>query len=193
MKKKILAIAVIVLCLSLLTGGTLAYFTTMDTATNVIVAGGLDVSIVEQQLVDGELLPYPEQPIEILPGTSVSKIVSTLSLEAPGWIRMNYTVTVLDPQGDQMDVSEEVLRSLILIEPDAALWTLRDGWWYYAEPVGAGESTEPLFEQVSFSPEMGNAYQRCTILIHVTAQAVQQVHNGESALEAAGWPELPQE
>ena len=46
-----------------------------------------------------------------------------------------------------------------------------------------------LFEQVSFvGTKMGNEYQLCTVVIDVTVQAVQMANNGESVLEAIGWP-----
>ena len=59
MKKKVLYIAIVVICLALITGGTYAYFTTSDTARNVITSGGIEVKVVEQQLVNGTLQPYP--------------------------------------------------------------------------------------------------------------------------------------
>ena len=36
---------------------------------------------------------------------------------------------------------------------------------------------------------MGNEYQRCKVIVDVTAQAVQHVNNGGTVLDAAGWPE----
>ena len=41
MKKRIFALAVVIICLSVLTGTTLAYFTTADTARNVVTSGGV--------------------------------------------------------------------------------------------------------------------------------------------------------
>ena len=124
MKKKILLISAIVLCIAILSGGTLAYFTTSDTARNVITSGGVEVKVIEQQLVDGELQDYPSEPIPVMPAATVSKIVSVQSIEAPVWVRMNYTVTVFDPNGEEMDVSAEELAKVIAIAPDSENWTL---------------------------------------------------------------------
>jgi predicted ribosomally synthesized peptide with SipW-like signal peptide len=191
MKKKIIYIAAIISCLSIITGGTFAYFTGEATARNVITAGSVEVSVVEQQLTDGTLQPYPEQPIPVMPGTVVSKIVSAQSEAQKAWVRMACTISIYDAAGEKMEISEAELNSMILITPDETSWTLRDGWWYCTEPVGHGEITPPLFESVAFSgPGIGNEYQNCTVIIDVTAQAVQQAHNGQTVLDAVGWPEI---
>ena len=189
MKKKILYIAAIIICLSLITGGTYAYFTTSDTARNVITAGGVKVKVVEQQLVNGALQPYPSQPIPVMPATTVSKIVSVQSTEQAAWVRMNYTLTVYDADGKEMEISADELAKVIVIEPDTANWTHKDGWWYYNSALNAGETTKTLFETVAFSgPAMDNKYQMCTVMIDVNAQAVQQANNGTAVMEATGWP-----
>lgn len=188
MKKKILYIAAIVICLSLITGGTYAYFTTSDTARNVITSGGIEVKVVEQQLVNGTLQPYPSQPIPVMPATTVSKIVSVQSTEQAAWVRMNYTLTVFDADGNKMDIPADELAQVIVIVPKTTDWTQKDGWWYYNTAIASGETTTPLFEEVVFSgPNMDNKYQSSTVVINVTAQAVQQANNG--ATEALVWPE----
>ena len=190
MKKKILYIAAIVICLSLITGGTYAYFTTSDTARNVITSGGIEVNVVEQQLVNGTLQPYLGQPIPVMPATTVSKIVSVHNTEQVAWVRMNYTLTVYDADGKKMDIPADELTKVIVIAPDATNWTQKDGWWYYNTAIASGETTKPLFEEVVFSgPYMDNKYQLCTMVIDVTAQAVQQANNGSVVLDALGWPE----
>lgn len=189
MKKKLLFIAAIVICLSLITGGTYAYYTTSDTARNVITSGSIDVNVVEQQLVNGTLQPYPSQPIPVMPATTVSKIVSARSTEQAAWVRMNYTVTVYDADDKVLEVPAEELNRVIGIAPDTTNWTQKDGWWYYNTAIKSGETTKPLFEEVVFSgPYMDNKYQLCTVVIDVTAQAVQQANNGKTVLEALGWP-----
>lgn len=190
MKKKILYVAVIAICLSLVAGGSLAYFTAEDTARNVITSDGIDIAIEEWQETPNGLIPYPDQPIDVMPGSTVSKIVFVTNLDATAWIRARYTVIMLDPNGEQMQLSDEELSKLVIIEPDAESWTLKDGWWYYTGSLGTDEQTEPLFAQVRFAgAEMGNEYQNCKVIVDVTAQAVQHVNNGETVLDAAGWPE----
>lgn len=189
MKKKSFYIALIIICLSLVTTSTWAYFTTSDAVRNVITAGGVDVSVEEFRLVNGKLEPYPNEPITVMPATVVSKVVTVRCNEQPAWVRANYTVTFLDAEGEKMDLPEEELNKVIRIAPDSNNWTWKDGWWYCNEALNTGKSTKPLFHTVSFSGiHMGNEYQQCKILVDVYTQAVQKAHNGETVMEALGWP-----
>lgn len=190
MKRKLLFIAAALIALALIAGGTLAYFTAEDTARNVITSGVVAVELIEQQrTADGTLAPYPTERIPMMPGQSVSKIVTVRSDEQPAYIRARYTIAVLDAGGEPMEVSAEQLAQVVTIAPDTEQWTLRDGWWYCDTAVGGGESTPALFESVDFSgPNMGNEYQGASITVDVTVQAVQAANNGATALEANGWP-----
>lgn len=190
MKKRIFALAVVMSCLSILASTTLAYFTDIGTARNVITSGGVGIEVVEQQLVNGTLQPYPSQPIPVMPAATVSKIVSVRSTGQAAWVRVNYTLTVYDADGKEMEIPADELNRVIVITPDSSNWTLKDGWWYYTDAVKAGDMTKPLFDEVVFSgPDMDNKYQSCTVVIDVTAQAVQQANNGSTVMEALGWPE----
>ena len=50
------------------------------------------------------------------------------------------------------------------------------------------KATEILFDTVHFAPEMGNEYQNCTANIIISAQAVQTANNGDTVMDAKGWP-----
>ena len=190
MKKRMLALAVLVICLSILASTTFAYFTDIGTARNVITSGAVEIQVVEQQLVDGTLQPYPNQPIPVMPATAASKIVSVQSTEQAAWVRMNYVITIYDAEDKKMQISADKLKNMVVIDPDSKNWTEKDGWWYYSTALKSGEKSSPLFERVYFSGvDMGNEYQGCTVVIDVTAQAVQQANNGSTVMEAAGWPE----
>ena len=191
MKKKIFAAAIAVICFAVMTSSTLAYFTTSGIARNVITSDGIDIELVEQQLVNGDLTAYPDDEVMVLPGRTVSKIVSVNNLDREAWIRVGYTVVFKDANGTELTLSEDEKNALISINSDTQNWTEQDGWWYYNSPVDTDEGTTALFSEVTFSgPNMGNEYQQCSATIKVIAQAVQTIHNGETVLEAAGWPEL---
>ena len=190
MKKRIFALAVVLICLSVLASTTIAYFTDTDIARNVITSSGIDIHIIEQQLVDGKLVDYPNEPIPVMPASAVSKIVSVQNTDEPAWVRMNYTLTVCDAEGKEMDIPADELAKVIGIIPDTTNWIMKDGWWYYNTAVKSGETTYPLFEEVVFSgPYMDNKYQNCTVVIDVEAQAVQTANNGVTVWDALGWPE----
>lgn len=190
MKKRMFALAVVLICLSVLASTTIAYFTDTDIARNVITSSGIDIQIIEQQLADGKLMDYSNDPIPVMPASTVSKIVTVQNTDEPAWIRVIYTVTVCGAEGKAMDIPAEELEKVIGISPDTTNWTMKDGWWYYNTAVKTGEITQPLFEEVVFSgPYMDNKYQNCTVMIDIDAQAVQTANNGETVWEALGWPE----
>lgn len=188
MKKRIFALTVVIICLSILTGTTLAYFTTSDTARNVITSAGVDIIIVEQQKVGDELTGYPTDPVPVIPGKEVSKIVSIQSLEKEVWIRAEFEAVFYAADGSVMDVDPDEVLSIVMSENSG--WSYKDGWWYYAEPIGGGEYTDSLFEVLRFAgPEMGNEFQGSKVKVFVNAQAVQYANNGSTVFEANGWSE----
>lgn len=189
MKRKVLFIAAALIALSLIAGGTFAFFTVEDTARNVVTSGGVSVTLLEQRRVEAGLEPYPNAPIAVMPSTTVSKIVSVRGEDEAAWVRARYTVTIYDAHGEPMPLPPEEIERVVVIEPDGKAWSWRDGWWYCAEAVTRGEETAPLFETVTFSGEnMGNEFQSATVTVDVQIQAVQRANNGGSVLEAVGWP-----
>ena len=77
MKKKILLVTAVVICLAIAATGTLAYFTAEDMAHNVITSGGVNIELVEKTKgEDGTLVDFPDEGVKgVMPGTDVSKIV----------------------------------------------------------------------------------------------------------------------
>ena len=190
MKKKLLLLASVAICAAILASGTLAYFTAEDEVHNVITSGAVDIQIEEWQDKIGN--PYPDDPIDVMPGVTVSKITTIKNLEADAYIRAKFEVVITRADGSVMELSPETLASIITLTMNGEDWLRKDGdgvWWYYDAPVAPGASTEPFFTEVVFDgPNMTNEYQNCTVEVIVKAQAVQTANNGTSALEAAGWP-----
>ena len=184
MKKKIFAVAVIVICLALLASGTLAYFTTDAIARNVITTGYVDIDLIEKQIDDdGTEVDFPQEAITgIMPGSTVSKIVSVKNTGAQSWIRVYVEKIVTAADGSPLP------GDLITFTVDETKWLLKDGYYYHLMPVATEASTEILFDEVYFAPTMGNEYQNCKTEIIVYAQAVQTANNGTTVEEAAGWP-----
>lgn len=189
MKKRIFALAVVLICLSILASTTLAYFTDTGTARNVITSDGIDIAIEEWQKTPAGLIPYPSQPITVMPGISVSKIVTVRNQDAQSFVRAKLVLTLKDATGKEMEIASETMEKIIHLTMNAQHWMEKDGWWYYGTVVNTGEATKPLMTGVSFDGfNITNEYQNCTLEIHVYAQAVQAANNGSNALEAAGWP-----
>ena len=194
MKKKLLILAMLVICATSIASGTLAYFTAEETAHNVITSSGVDIKIEEWQETYEGLIPYPkEKPIQVMPNTKVSKIVTVKNVDADSFIRVGYEIILKDNEGNVMNISPETLASIVSVSLNEEEWLRKEGddnWWYYNKNVSGGEVTEPLFTEVVFDgPNMTNEYQNCMVDVIVYAQAVQTANNGDSVMEAEGWPE----
>ena len=187
MRKKLIAGAVVAICLSLLAYSTSAYFTTEKTATNVITSGNIDIQLQETAMQDGEevLFEQSQERFKVMPSQTVSKIVRVKNNGAnAAYVRISIFKSIKlaeDVQGTP-DVS------LLELDFDSENWTAKDGYYYYNMPLEPGDTTEALFNSVTFSPSMGNMYQNSTAIIQVKAQATQVKNNGASVFEAAGWP-----
>ena len=201
MKKKLLALAAIMICVSIVSLGTVAYFNAEQQAHNIITTGSIDIDLVEEMIVDGTKVPFEDQE-GVMPGESVSKIVTVKNTgEADAYIRVWVNTAISEP-GDP--ISNPLIKNLPLtitvdgeevdvltLDYNTEDWTKgEDGYWYYNKALKVGESTEALFENVSFHKLMGNVYQNSKALVDVTAEATQSANQkAEHPWEAKGWPE----
>lgn len=196
MKKKILILSAFVICLSILAAGTLAYYTSQETAHNVITSGGVTIELVEKTVSENgdTLVEFPQEGLTgIMPGMDASKIVSVKNLPqaSEAWIRVKVEMQITAANGEELPLSVEKGQEKVdIITFDLGKnWELNeDGWYYYTDRVPGGTETEKLFESVHFAKEMDNPYQGCTAKIIITAQAVQTANNGTKVSEAQGWP-----
>lgn len=187
MKRRLLAGAVIVICLSLLAYGTLAFFTAEGTARNVITSGEIDIELLEWA-DEEKTTPFPEDGVSgVMPGAEVTKIVEVKNTGSnDAYIRVKVEKQILLSEG----VEGEPDSGLMKLDFDETRWTLgEDGFYYYKDALKPGEVTEPLFASVTFDISMGNLYQNSTAKVDVTAYAVQADNNGSTVTEAKGWPE----
>ena len=72
MKRKLLLLSVLAICVATLAAGTLAYFSADGTARNVITTG--NVSIAVEEWADADKTQPFEDLTGIMPGTTVTKI-----------------------------------------------------------------------------------------------------------------------
>ena len=187
-KKRIVSLAVILLCLSIMGTGTLAYFTDSTTAHNVITTGNIDIKLIETR-ADGSTF---EDVIGVMPGTAVDKIVQVSNVGPnDAWVRVSVTKEItLNNEGRTKGDADKYLH----ITYNTDDWTKGDdGYYYYNKPLKAkgsdGDTTNPLFKEVLFDAAMGNEYQNSTAQVYVYAQATQVDNNGTTVFEAQGWPE----
>ena len=192
MKQKVILIAVLVVCVAILSAGTYAYYTEEATARNVITTGEVEILLREWQQTESGLVPYPTDPVAVMPGMTVSKIVTVTNQEAMAYARAKFEIRIVDAQGQPMEFTEEELAQYITFSGQSRTWVKKDqddGWWYYPTALYQDQFTDPLFSEVTFSgTALDNRFQGSTIYIDVTAQAVQAANNSLSALTADGWP-----
>lgn len=185
-KGKILVIsAVSVIALSAI-GATTAFFSTEDTARNVITTGNIKIDLFETALnSNGEHEPFKDR-LDVMPGETVSKnamVENTGGQEA--YIRVKVTTHIELTDGTQGDAS------LVSLNFNTEDWTEKDGYWYYNYPLSPDETTSPIFTRAEFSGKMNNDFQESKAIINVIAYGVQKANNGNSALTASGWGKDP--
>ena len=192
MKKKLFAIAALVVVLAMTATGTLAYFTAKTVAHNVITSGEIDIELVETMKTDKGEVAYPSDGVTgIMPGQDVSKIVNVKNVGSnDAWVRVKVTksVTATDGEGKKVTLPDDVLT---LKFDETKKWIDGgDGYYYYNAILTPDATTSvPLFTGVHFDGAgMGNAYQNARIEIDVQVYATQVANNGATVLEAKGWP-----
>ena len=72
-KLKLLMVALAAIVITWITQPTLAYYTMIGTATNVVTLGKIELAIHEKT-ADGQ--DFPAEGVYVIPGDSVSKIVT---------------------------------------------------------------------------------------------------------------------
>ena len=181
MKKKLLILSLAAICLAITAIGTLAYFTSEGTAHNVITTGGVDIAV--QEWADEARTEPFEDLTGVMPNTTVTKIAEIKNTGASdAWVRVKVEKNIkLQGEG----TPDTGLVELTLNTTD---WTEKDGYYYYKEALKPGEVTTPIFTAVTFKPDMGNEYQNATATVDVVAQAVQTANNGDTVMDAKGWP-----
>ncbi len=182
MKRKLLILSVLVICIASLTAGTVAFFTSEDKAHNVITTGSVEIAV--QEWAD-EAKQVPFADLEgVLPGAAVTKIAEVKNIGASeAWIRVRVEKS--------MQLGNELIpdSGVIGLNLNTEDWTVgQDGYLYYNEALKPGEVTAPIFTTVTFSAKMGNEYRDVKVNVDVEAEAVQTANNGTSAMNAQGWP-----
>ena len=190
MNKKILAVCLVVICLSITAGGTLSYLTSESVTNNVITTGNVKIELEEkQELTPGVETDFPAAGLSgAMPGDKISKIVRVKNTgTTPAWTRIDVKTTIKSGTTDLPTVLSNG-EDAVMITPLTGWTKGSDGYYYYENELAAGDRTPPLFREVKINPLMGNTYQECEISVLVSAHAVQSAHNGTTVSEAAGWP-----
>lgn len=181
MKRKLLILSALAICIAMLVTGTLAYFTAEGKAHNVITTGGVEIAV--QEWADEEKTKPFEDLTGIMPGMTVTKIAEIKNTGASdAWVRVKVEKNI-ELKGEGTPDT-----GLVELALNTAYWTEKDGYYYYTKALKPGEVTAPVFTSVTFNATMGNEYQNATATVDVFAQAVQTANNGATVMDAQGWP-----
>ena len=191
MKKKILALSMIIICIGIITSSTIAYFTFKGLAQNTITTGKVDVEIFEYIEEDDELISTPKGSNEIMPGMDFSKIIKVKNHDSLSYVRAKLIVVLKD--SDDYVIQEENINNYFDINLDInnTDWITQedDEWFYYNKPLDKEELSEPLFTTIKFNGDlMNNEYKNLIMEVKVEVEGVQAANNGANVLEANGWP-----
>ena len=182
MKRKLLILSVLAICVAMLAGGTLAFFTSEDKAHNVITTGGVEITL-QEWADEAKTTPFKDLT-GVMPNTTVTKIAEIKNTGASdAWVRVKVEKNI-KLQGDGTPDT-----GLVELKLNTVDWTEKDGYYYYNKILKPGEITAPVFTSVSFAADMGDEYQDAAATVDVFAQAVQIANNGDTVLTAQGWPQ----
>ena len=179
-KTSLILIALAAILATVLTQPSLAYYTTVGKATNVVTSGDIQLQIHEKT-ADGS--DFPAEGVYIIPGDIVSKQVSVENVCGhPFYLR----VKLVSGSTNRDLTAEECLK----MDIDTENWTMVDGFYYYNRPLQPGEITLPLFTQVEIvGDQVDRSHIGSTLSLTVNAYAVQSENNpAEHPWDAAGWP-----
>ena len=180
-KSKLMLIALAALLVTVLTQPSLAFYTTIGRATNVVTSGAIALQIHEKT-ADGS--DFPAEGVYVIPGDIVSKQVSIENVcDHPFYLRVKLVSGVTN-----QDLSIE---DCLKLDIDTISWTFVDGYYYFNYILQPGEYTTNLFTEVEIvGSKVDQSYIGSALTLTVKAFAVQSEHNpAEFPWEASGWPD----
>lgn len=203
-KKGALLISALALIAVIVVGGTLAYFTSQDTAQNVFTMGKVDGELTETSTANpGEGIKAGEKTEDgytynkVMPGDKLSKepVVSITNDSEPAYVRVRMSVNGTNNTTIPDAIKNRILSSECL-DIDTTNWVKgNDGAYYYqsilsntSNPVK--NTTEPVFKVVTFDgSKWGNELNGLSFTIDLTADIIQaenftpEISNGQ----IVGW------
>ena len=167
MKKKLVTGALIAAFGAVaITGGTLAYFTDTDDATNTFTVGNVDITLTEPNWEGTGSQDAPE----VYPGEALAKDPTVTNDGAnPCFVRIK--VTGLDSLGDAGRITYRTDYTDGKLGENWVLHT--DGYFYYNKVLAVDATTDALFDQIVMPTGLTNGDAETEHNVVVTAEAVQ--------------------
>ncbi len=184
-KRKILLLAAVLTMVAVLgIGGTLAYFTDTDDATNTFTVGNVEIDLTEPKWDEDGSGDAPD----VYPGEPLAKDPTVTNKGAnPCFVRLQ--VTGWDSLIDAgLATSKITYRTDYVDGKLGDKWVLHtDGYYYYTEPLAVGATTDALFDQIVIPFDLTNevnADQDYDIIVNAYAVQAQGAKPSWSAVQA---------
>ena len=180
-KARFLVLALAAMIVTLCMQGTLAYYSTVGKATNVVTSGEVQLAIHETTEQGTE---FPAEGVYVLPGDVVSKQVNVENIcEHPFYLRVKIVYGI--------NAEELPATDCFKLNINEQEWVRQDGWYYYTRALQPGETTPHIFSKVEIvGDKVDNRYIGKTLTLSVKAHAVQSENNpADAPWQAAGWPQ----
>lgn len=192
MKKKIVSLCLVVALIAVaVIGGTLAYFTDTDSATNTFTVGNVDISLTEDQWV---------APTAAEPGVAYAKnpVVSNIGAN-DAWVRVNVTLSDYAAFAGAAEANEITDLATIFAGHDENKWALVGApvvdeaantvtySYYYKTILAPGTNTGALFTSVTIPAAFDNEDMAALgddFTISITADAIQTADAYATAADA---------
>lgn len=157
-KRKILLLAALLAIVAILgVGGTLAYFTAEDAATNTFTVGNVKIDLTEPNWDASGSADAPE----VYPGEALKKDPTVTNTGAnPCFVRVEVTgLDCLKGDGDGDDMLIHV-RTNYVVDALGEGWVLHtDGYYYYIKVLGTSDTdkvTTPVFDSIVIPTALTN-------------------------------------
>jgi len=189
--KVVIALVAVALAALMIVGGTLAWFTDKDTATNVVTLGNINIELTETNPVPGGD-PVKGIAYDAMPGAELAKDPTVTNVgDNDAYVRLAVAIAPVendpayaalsDADKDEVDANLAALAEAIAYNKTA--FTKVGNYFYYTANKGvlAPAATATLFDKVVLPGEWDNTMANIQFNIVVTAEAI-QVDNNEAAI-----------
>jgi len=156
-------IALLLVAIVGLVGGTIAYFTDSTTFSNVFKTLTYGTTVTEEFV----------SPDDWTPGTETSKtVVAKNTGDVDVAVRVSYKETWTDADGKTNTLSGDITvkdgnktkteRAAVINFDNTADWTYSDGYYYYKKALAKDETSSSFIKSVTFNPNVGGSEEDVT-------------------------------
>ena len=172
-KKKIAALIVAGIMTVGVVGGTLAWFTSEDSVTNVFNTGAVN----EDGGNGVEIWEDYTPATSVVPGETTTKLVQVQNTtNYDSFIRVKFDLS-WDKDGLLTEKIELNFGDNIIGIDNTWIYDKSEGYYYYVGKVAGNKYTNPLLESVTLSSSAGNEYKNAKYNVKVIAESIQADNN----------------